>query len=130
MTSWRERTKEQKERNRMAQKRYQYGISAQEYEELLLKQDGKCAVCRNGETRMSRYGRVRSLSVDHCHTTGAIRGLLCDNCNNILGRANDSPAILRRLAAYLEVTEGRKPRFINADMAVEELKGGSKCLPA
>ena len=73
---------------------------------------------------MNKTGGVCDLCVDHCHATGAIRGLLCNDCNTVLSKANDSPELLRRLAAYLEVT-GRKPRFINADEALEELKGGS-----
>lgn len=90
---------------------------------MLLLQHGKCAVCGEGETRLGSHGRVRSLSVDHCHTTGAIRGLLCDNCNNILGRAKDSPSVLRRLAAYLEVAGKSAPRSLDADQTLAELKG-------
>jgi hypothetical protein len=102
-------------------KRY-YGITGEQYRNLLLKQEGRCAGCGKGETSLNRNGEVRSLAVDHCHTTGAVRGLLCDGCNNAISRANDSPSILRRLAAYLEVADtGLGTRFINVDAALAEL---------
>ena len=43
-----------------------------------------------------------SLHIDHCHKTGVVRGMLCGNCNFLLGHANDSPEILRKAADYLE----------------------------
>lgn len=52
-----------------------YGITLEQYQELLAKQDGRCAICK----------RDRPLSVDHCHTTGRIRGLLCSSCNIVVG---------------------------------------------
>ncbi|MFI6684954.1 endonuclease VII domain-containing protein [Streptomyces sp. NPDC050485] len=73
-----------------------YGLGPGEYSTLLQKQGGKCAVCR--QTRQQR------LSVDHCHKTGLVRGLLCRRCNNqlIAKGARDSPTILRNAASYLE----------------------------
>jgi hypothetical protein len=88
-----------------AQRKYRYGISGASYQKLLKDQHGKCAACGDGETVLGRSGSVRSLSVDHCHGSGKIRGLLCDRCNNILGRAKDSAGLLRRLASYVEVSE-------------------------
>lgn len=106
--------------NVAAQRKYRYGISNTEYQKMLVEQCGKCAACGDGETRLSCNGRVRSLSVDHCHKTKQIRGLLCDDCNNILGRAKDSPSRLRRLAAYIEVSVARLSA-LDADTALEEL---------
>jgi hypothetical protein len=54
-----------------------YGISTEEYENLLKIQDGKCAICSKEDWR--------KLSVDHNHETGKIRGLLCMNCNAAIG---------------------------------------------
>lgn len=71
-----------------------YGISLEKYNEMLGHQDGCCAVCRHRS----------KLNVDHCHTTGAVRGLLCTNCNQGIGRLMDSPKLLRAAAAYLENT--------------------------
>jgi hypothetical protein len=70
-----------------------YGISPAEYDALLAKQDGACAICR----RRSK-GR---LCVDHCHVTGMIRGLLCNECNGALGYLKDDQASLVAALAYL-----------------------------
>lgn len=72
-----------------------YGLTEDEYNVLFEAQDGRCAICLG--TRKQR------LSVDHCHKTGAIRGLLCRLCNGrLLTAARDSTEILRRAADYLE----------------------------
>jgi hypothetical protein len=51
------------------------------------------------------------ISFDHCHATGAFRGWLCDRCNVALGMVRDDPAVLRRLAAYLEMDPFNIPSF-------------------
>ncbi|GII83354.1 hypothetical protein Ssi03_13440 [Sphaerisporangium siamense] len=72
-----------------------YGLEAGEYDALFKAQGGACAIC--GGTRKQR------LSVDHCHKSGVVRGLLCRLCNSrLLTAARDSPDVLRRAAAYLE----------------------------
>jgi Recombination endonuclease VII len=70
-----------------------FGISAAEYDALLAKQGGACAICR----RRSKY----RLCVDHCHLTGRIRGLLCYSCNLALGHLKDDQASLVAALAYL-----------------------------
>jgi len=73
-----------------------YRLTLDEYNEILRKQKGVCAIC---------YGlctKQKHLSVDHCHETNEVRGLLCNACNNLLGRAKDDPDILRNAADYLE----------------------------
>ena len=70
-----------------------YGISQEEYEVLLEKQDGKCAICQRD---------YKAPCVDHDHETKKIRGLLCQTCNRALGQFNDDPALLRVAAEYLE----------------------------
>lgn len=73
-----------------------YGIDSAEYERLLALQGGKCAICRR------RPGKKR-LAVDHNHTTGANRGLLCGRCNHeLLGAGFDSREILMAAVAYLD----------------------------
>lgn len=86
-----------------AQRKYRFGITRAQYQAMLEKQYGKCAACGEGETMLGRSGTVRELSVDHCHESGSIRGLVCDACNNIMGRAKDDATRLRRVAAYLEI---------------------------
>jgi len=72
-----------------------FGITPEDYDAMLEKQGGCCAICRR-EARTDT-----SLHVDHCHETGAIRGLLCFDCNAGLGKFQDDPAILQAAIAYL-----------------------------
>ena len=76
--------------------RKQYGISLEEYDELLSLQGGKCLLCR--ELPDDGY----SLAVDHDHATGKIRGLLHNRCNIAIGMLRDSPELCRKAAIYLE----------------------------
>lgn len=72
-----------------------YGITAEEYDGMLKAQDGRCRGCpRTPE-------EAGTLHVDHCHKTGRNRGLLCGDCNRVLGLVRDEPETLERLAAYL-----------------------------
>lgn len=80
-----------------------YSITPEQYDEMLATQGGVCAICRKAETVTDpRYGQVRSLAVDHCHTTGAVRALLCARCNIGMGLFADSPEHLRQVMEYLE----------------------------
>lgn len=73
-----------------------FGMSPEEYERLMVIQGGVCAICE-------KKPRSRRLAVDHNHSTGEIRGLLCTRCNHkTLGGAGDSATLLRRAAQYLE----------------------------
>lgn len=73
-----------------------YGLSTGEYDAMLARQDGRCAICH-------LRPRSKRLAVDHDHNTGRVRGLLCGSCNRrLLGAAHDDPAILRRALEYLE----------------------------
>jgi hypothetical protein len=74
--------------------RQRYGITGVEYDSMLAAQNGRCAICR------SLPGR-RRLHVDHCHKTGAVRGLLCVNCNHLCGVAFDDVKLLRKAVEYL-----------------------------
>lgn len=74
-----------------------YGISLDEFKKLEESQGGVCAICKQKE--MSP--RIKYLSVDHDHTTGKVRGLLCSNCNNGLGRFKDSADLLRAAVDYI-----------------------------
>lgn len=79
-----------------------YGISDDEYQSLLTRQGGLCAICRREETCLANNGRlIKSLAVDHDHETGEVRGLLCTNCNKSLGCMGDDPDRLMAAAAYL-----------------------------
>lgn len=78
-----------------------YKITDEQYQELFAQQDGKCACCGRTETN-KHYGKAYPLSVDHCHQTGKVRGLLCVECNSALGSLHDSPERVLALLAYLK----------------------------
>ncbi len=80
--------------------RIHYGIDLQDYGRMLESQNGVCAVCARPETQKQK-GRVRALSVDHCHRTGKIRGLLCAGCNSGIGYFRDDPKIIASAIEYL-----------------------------
>jgi hypothetical protein len=73
-----------------------YGITLDEYHAMLEAQDNCCALCGVHKDTQRRW-----LNVDHCHTTGAVRGLLCDDCNVALGKFKDNTDVLLRAVAYL-----------------------------
>lgn len=76
-----------------------YGLTPESYIDLLTAQGGRCAICQRTDPGCSRHAR---LAVDHCHTTGKVRGLLCNGCNRGIGFLMDNPTILRAAADYLE----------------------------
>lgn len=79
------------------------GVTEDDYQRMLAAQDDSCAVCglRIEEYR-TKYNRYTQFSVDHNHSTGEVRGLLCHNCNRALGMLQDDPEILWRAVSYLE----------------------------
>lgn len=77
-----------------------YGINNEVYSKMLSNQNGLCKIC-NCTPDKAPKGK---LYVDHCHETGKVRGLLCDHCNNVLGRAKDSIETLTNAIKYLRET--------------------------
>lgn len=75
-----------------------YDLKAGQYDELYESQGGVCYIC--GPTT-GHSGKTRRLIVDHDHKTGEVRGLLCQICNDILGRWRDDPECFVRGLAYL-----------------------------
>lgn len=75
-----------------------YGITVKVYDTMLAEQNGKCTVCD------ATPGK-RRLCVDHDHTTGKVRELLCNHCNAALGQVDDNIEILTNLIAYLKKHE-------------------------
>lgn len=81
-----------------------YGITLEDYNILREQQNFCCAICKRHEEEVeqSRSSRTAyALHVDHCHTTHKIRGLLCSNCNTMLGKVRDSVDVLRSAIEYL-----------------------------
>ena len=72
--------------------KYFYGMTVEEYRKLEIEQNNRCAICKD----------VKQLCVDHEHTTGRIRGLLCRNCNTAVGMIYDNPQIALNIIEYLK----------------------------
>lgn len=82
---------------RVSSWRYQgIEITVSEFERMMAEQSGLCLICDKPEA-----DNGKALAVDHDHETGKVRGLLCDRCNQGLGRFKDSPELLRRALLYL-----------------------------
>jgi hypothetical protein len=102
----RERAREYRRRNqeavrrraRNAMFRRKYGITLDERDALIAAQGGRCGICEN------TFGaeRRRWPCIDHDHTTGRIRGVLCHACNIGIGKLGDTAEALRRALRYLE----------------------------
>lgn len=76
--------------------RRNYDVSLEWYEDKLKRQNGVCEICKKA------CATGNPLGVDHNHTTGKNRGLLCSGCNLVLGNCRENPETLRRAAKYLE----------------------------
>jgi hypothetical protein len=71
-----------------------YGISLEDKKQMLVKQSNKCQIC-NTELQL------KQAVVDHCHTHGNVRGLLCNSCNSLLGFSKDNVTTLKNAIKYL-----------------------------
>lgn len=89
--------KNNKDEKRKNNYKAQYGIILEDYNEMFVNQNGCCKICGRHQSEFKK-----TLCVDHCHTTGKVRGLLCSNCNIVLGQAKDDIEILKSAIKYLE----------------------------
>ena len=78
--------------------RKRFGITLEDYSKMLDAQNGVCAICYKACVT------GLALAVDHSHSTKKIRGLLCANCNKVLGHAKDSIEVLKQAIKYLELS--------------------------
>jgi hypothetical protein len=78
--------------------RLNYGLSLEDYDNIFKAQNGECAICKSAN---SKHPASELLLVDHCHETGKVRGLLCNNCNRGIGSYLDDPSHLLQAAIYL-----------------------------
>jgi endogenous inhibitor of DNA gyrase (YacG/DUF329 family) len=95
------------EKARDYNRNYHYGIGTTEFEAILASQGGRCAICRTNEWP----GKDNKPHIDHCHKLGVrgqrvIRGILCTNCNQGLGRFKDSTDLLAAAIEYLNASSG------------------------
>lgn len=79
-------------RKRAGRLKSTYGLTTEAFDEMAGSQNHRCAICR----------QPKKLVVDHCHATGRVRGLLCQQCNIAVGHMQDDPAIMRAAAHYLD----------------------------
>jgi hypothetical protein len=84
-------------RNRKAEKlQLRYGLTYEQWEKMREAENYSCMICGITEAEIDK-----KLDVDHCHSSGKVRGILCNPCNNMLGNARDNPDILAAGAAYM-----------------------------
>jgi hypothetical protein len=76
--------------------RRKYGITVDDFEQLMAEQGGRCAICNQ------EPAEGKALHVDHCHQRGVVRGLLCAQCNWYMGKVDGDAGLLSRLVAYAE----------------------------
>jgi hypothetical protein len=100
-----------------------YNIPLSTYEEMFKEQRGKCAICDGKGFKMRGHHR-KMLVVDHCHGTGAVRGLLCHNCNRALGLLKDCRETIRQAFKYLG-THKEGATTIPKGSTPEAIAGGS-----
>ena len=81
--------------------KYYFGITLEEYQKMLISQKGVCAICGLPETSVSNSGKIKMLSVDHCHRTNRVRGLLCNNCNRGIGMLQENIETLQAAIKYI-----------------------------
>lgn len=88
-------------RSRASMLRKRYGLSMDDYERMLVAQDRRCAICKTDSParRVRRY-----FSVDHCHVTKKVRGLLCHRCNILVSHAENAlfPEALKYIQRHIE----------------------------
>lgn len=95
--SWREKNSHRlKERDRAHNLKRKFNMSINDYNILLKSQNGVCATCFK-----EKSSNGKALAVDHCHKTGKIRGLLCNECNTSLGLLKENKHTLYNLIDYL-----------------------------
>lgn len=85
-----------------------YGVDLDMYDSMLAAQGGKCAICLCTPDTQA-HGVFH---IDHCHKTGAVRGLLCRGCNHVLGHLKDDRVSLQRAVNYLDLGVPQIPEMI------------------
>lgn len=97
--AWRERHPDYNEYAYWKNVKHRYGITKREWNELLIKQEGRCAICRTDVP--GGRGTRRGWHIDHNHETGQVRGLLCYGCNGGIGFFKEDPDVLSAAIEYI-----------------------------
>jgi hypothetical protein len=97
-----------------------YGITLDQYNQMVVVQNNKCAICKQPETVVDKTtDKTKELCVDHCHVTNKIRGLLCNSCNRGIGNLKDNPTVCRAASDYLIFYSNLSPN-VNSNSAVDK----------
>lgn len=96
---WRLANPETYRTGKLRQRLKRFGLTLEQFNALVEQQGGVCAICKNPE--MWNRKDVKRLSVDHCHATGRVRGLLCNRCNRAIGLLGDNDRLCVAAAEYL-----------------------------
>jgi hypothetical protein len=99
VAAYREEYRNRPERKRAMRDLYYrrtFGLTADDVDALIERQGGQCAICGRTPSRLASW------HVDHCHETGVVRGILCIDCNQGIGKFHEDPSRLRAAADYLE----------------------------
>lgn len=102
---WKQNNRERERLNRRRNALNEYGLTLEDYDSMLKSQNGACKICGRQDTGSSR---VKNFHVDHCHSTGKVRGLLCNNCNRGIGYLGDNIERLEKALEYLRFNHVRK----------------------
>lgn len=98
-----EKTKKRRKQARWGRIKREYGISEDQYYQLVKKQNSKCKICKLTVDELKFH-------VDHCHKTKKVRGLLCNKCNQAIGLFNEDPTIIKNAIKYLNAQTISKKR--------------------
>ena len=107
-TQWRKDNPERfREIKRNSRLKAEFGITATQYDAMYANQNGKCAICNTQETSKSSHSAApKALAVDHDHSTGKVRALLCSRCNQAVGMVKENFDTALNLAKYIHEHKG------------------------
>lgn len=94
-----------KKRDRKSVLRFKYNLTFEQFDNMLVKQEYKCKICNY---LLDFSFKNKKVHIDHCHTTGKVRGILCGPCNAGLGMLKENINILKNAITYLENAERNK----------------------
>ena len=116
----REVNRQYREKNRQVlrdkERERRFGITRHEYAELFHNQNGVCAICFQPENA-TRNGKIKALAVDHDHTSGKIRGLLCADCNMGIGKLKENKDNFLSAIKYLHEHKEQKDIVVKFSVA-------------
>jgi len=95
---WQRNNPEKTEHNRLRSKYRQYGLTEETYTALVQSQNNQCAICHVDFKELER----KRIHIDHCHDTGKVRGILCHQCNIMIGFSRNDVNILKKAIKYLK----------------------------